>query len=81
MKFKTFFYWASLVMPIIDIIHGVCLAIGEIPDNVKKIHENRLYLDEIYRFENEMNYQDMDEQEFYDKYNNSKTVKGKKKNG
>jgi hypothetical protein len=79
MSAKKIMYWCSVVLPIFDILKGVVMAIMEIPGDVKKIHENRKYLEEYQRFVNEESYEDMTEGEFVsevNKINNKK--KGKK---
>lgn len=77
MSFKKVAYWCSVVLPIFDIIKGVVMAIMEIPEDVRKIHANRQYLEEYHRFVNEESCEDMTEGEFVSEIN--KVVKKGKK--
>lgn len=68
MKIKNVLYWCSIVAPLWDVFFGICKAISEIPDDVRKIHANRLYLKQISDFMYERSFSDMSEEEFEKKY-------------
>lgn len=74
MKFnlKTAIYWLSIVAPLKDIVVGLWEVMTQFPDDVKKIHQTRRYLENVSRYYSEEGCQDMSDEEFDEKFNPTK---------